>query len=693
MNSKKNSKQDEWRHKLLLFVSGLMLFETLTGLFIYFLPFGISNQVNVIVHTIIGLVFIIPFAWYQVRHWKVYKTMRLNYFVLTGYIMMVIMIVLIVTGVVLTYQAIFTSKISKMWDLLHVVSTFALIAFIIPHIIFIMVRDYKARVIEAMVPVLKSQRNYITGTLSVVFILFAIIALWSYGYEPIKWMNNFPEDYSYVYGEDRPFAPSLATTQSGGAYDTRSLSGSQSCGTTGCHEEIVKEWEVSAHRYAAMDVGFQTVQAVMGEQNGAESTRYCGGCHDPISLFSGNKNIYTAEDELTNVAGYQEGVSCIACHAIKETDVKGNANYVMSQPNRYMYEIHEGKTAKFISDFLIRSYPEYHVESLQHKMFKSPEFCAACHKQFIDEEINNVGWVQLQNQYDNWRKSHWNTPGDPTKTIECRECHMPLVESNEPASGDDLDYNRTPDDGKHRSHRFLAANQFMPLALDLPGAEEQVALTEKWLRGEFEIPEIADKWEKGPAVPLELSLPDEIQAGEEIKIVAIITNNKVGHDFPTGPIDIIQAWVELVVTDQNGNIVYSSGTIDEKHFVEPGSFIFKVEPVDQYGNLIDKHNLWEMVGVRYKRAMFPGFSDKAEYTFVCPSTIVTMEDSLQNKSNFKLLAPESNVTELHVKAELKYRKFDQYLLNFLYGEDSGLTAPITTLSEDSKIVIVNPKKS
>ena len=45
--------------------------------------------------------------------------------------------------------------------------------------------------------------------------------------------------------------------------------------------------------------------------------------------------------------------------------------------------------------------------------------------------------------------------------------------------------------------------------------------------------------------------------------------------------------------------------------------MFKAEPVDQYGNLIDRHNLWEMVGVRYRRSLFPGFSDTAEYAFRC----------------------------------------------------------------------------
>ena len=46
------------------------------------------------------------------------------------------------------------------------------------------------------------------------------------------------------------------------------------------------------HRYAAMDTVFQGIQEVMAKQNGPESTRYCGGCHDPVSLFSGAKNMF-----------------------------------------------------------------------------------------------------------------------------------------------------------------------------------------------------------------------------------------------------------------------------------------------------------------------------------------------------------------------------------------------------------------
>ncbi|MEJ2312796.1 MAG: cytochrome b/b6 domain-containing protein [Gemmatimonadales bacterium] len=689
----------EWRRKLLICVSGLLVFETLTGLSIYLLPFSVSNQVMVLLHTAIGLVFLVPFAWYQIRHWRLYQPRRMSHVKLTGYFAMGATIVAIVSGLVLTWQAVFQTRISYGWDLMHIVATFALIASVLPHVVVLIVRASRPENGALTAPILAGAKRFGMGTLIVAAPLFVVAALLAWAYEPPELVNELPADYSYVYGPDRPFAPSLARTSTGDAFDARSLGGSESCGTSGCHEEILREWQVSAHRYSAMDVAFQTVQTVMAEQNGAESTRYCGGCHDPISLFSGAKNVFN--DDLTGLVGYQEGVSCIVCHAIRETDVKGNANYVIDRPDRYMFELDEGETPRFFRDFLIRSYPRYHIETLQHRLFKSPEFCAACHKQFIDEEINQVGWVQLQNQYDNWRTSRWNEPGDPETTIECRECHMPLADSGDPASGDEADYNRTANDGRHRSHRFLAANQFMPLALQLEGAEEHVELTERWLQGRLDIPEIAHKWRSGPAVPLELVVPDTVEAGEEVNLQAVITNNKVGHDFPTGPLDIIQAWVEIVVTDQDGNVVFESGHRDAQHFIEPGSFIFKAEPVDQYGKLIDRHNLWEMVGVRYRRALFPGFSDRAEFAFSCPASMIAPQEGVGAGASdpvaeaaapldqqVEFTVPPGRITSLHVSAKLMYRKADQFLLNFLFGEDSGITAPVTVMSADEKTIQV-----
>ena len=153
--------------------------------------------------------------------------------------------------------------------------------------------------------------------------------------------------------------------------------------------------------------------------------------------------------------------------------------------------------------------------------------------------------------------------------------------------------------------------------------------------------------------------------------------------------DIIQAWVELKVKDDAGNVVYTSGTRDERHFIEPGSFIFKAEAVDQYGNLIDRHNLWEMVGVRFRRALFPGFADAAEYSFPCPSNVRTDVAPPPDSEEFQFKTPQSGPGLLHVQAKLQYRKIDQFLLNYLMGEDSGLTSPITTISEASGTIRIS----
>jgi hypothetical protein len=689
-------RQEEWGRRLMAIVLAWLLFEALTGLSIYFLPFSVPNQWMVLIHTGFGILLLIPVFAYQVRHLRVTWERPLTSIKVMGYLAAAATLVAIASGIVLTVQAVAATRISYAWDAAHVVSTFALLAFTLPHVGVILLRDRRAgRRIEAE-GLLAAQRRALRRSGAALLAMgLTVVAAW--GLYPGDRLNDvFPADYSYRYGKDRPFAPSLATTATGGAYDPRSFAGSESCGTSGCHEEIAAEWRVSAHRWAAMDPAFQRIQGEMAKQNGPESTRYCGGCHDPISLFSGAKTIFN--EKLTGLHGYDEGVACLVCHSIRKTDLQGNAHFVIAQPSRYLFELREGRTARFLRDVLIRAYPRQHTADLSKRLFKTPEYCAACHKQFVDQEVNNVGWVQLQNQYDNWRKSRWNHPDDPRRTIECRECHMPLQASADPASGDSLDYNRSAGDRRHRSHRFLGANQVMPVLLKLPGGEEQAALVEKWLRGAYEIPEIADKWTAGPVVGLELVAPEEVAPGGEVRLRAILTSNKVGHDFPTGPLDIIQSWVEIRVTDAGGREIFTSGTVDDRHFIRPGAFMFKAEPVDQYGNLIDRHNLWEMVGVRYRRSLFPGFSDVAEYTFLCPGSAGAAGGAAagagnpagERREDREFSAPAATRGPLRVVARLLYRKADQYLLNFMFGEGSGLTTPITEMARAEAVIRVGP---
>jgi cytochrome c554/c'-like protein len=659
-----------------------LLFEGATGLLVTLAPFHGAVQWGLLLHTAIGLALLAPLTWYLWVHWRDYRRYNLSDSVLLGYVATIAVLACAVSGLVVTWQGLFAERMTPAWRQVHLWSTWTLLGTASVHVVLVLARSRREKVAR---PALRTAAWTLGATVAGLLLVLVGVA----AYPGPTYVNELPKDYVFLYGKNRPFAPSLARTATGGAFDDDSLANSETCGTAGCHSQILAEWRPSAHRYAAMDPLFQKVQSVMAEQNGPESTRYCGGCHDPISLFSGTKNLFVKN--LTGLHGYQEGVSCLTCHGIRKTDLRGNANYVMTQPPAYLWQWQSKGAGKLASDFLIRTYPDQHRE-LSKRLFKAPEYCAGCHKQFIDQEVNRVGWVQLQNQYDNWKSSHWFVEGNPQRTVECRECHMPLVDSHDPARGDDLDYNRSASDGKHRSHRFVAANSLVPKMLQMDGWQEQVRLTESWLQGRTKIPEIAKKWRDGPVVTLALEVPESAEPGGKLPVRVVLTANKVGHDFPTGPLDIIQSWVELHVVDSAGRSVFSSGVRDERNFIEPGSFLFKAEPVDQHGNLIDRHNLWEMVGVRYRRSLFPGFSDTFEYMIDCPAALASATRSAPRASGTQSVrqidVPLAAPGHYRVEAALLYRKVDQYLINFLLGEDSGLTAPVIEMTRASASVRV-----
>ena len=52
-----------WRAPLAITVAGWLLFEILSGLLILFLPFGLTPQFTVVVHTGVGCLFLLPYSY------------------------------------------------------------------------------------------------------------------------------------------------------------------------------------------------------------------------------------------------------------------------------------------------------------------------------------------------------------------------------------------------------------------------------------------------------------------------------------------------------------------------------------------------------------------------------------------------------------------------------------------------------
>ena len=657
-------------------LSGALIFLALTGLAIWLLPFSVPIQMSVLVHTLLGLAIVIPLTLWQLSHWLATRKAKRSFRKICAYTGFWTMAVVTVSGLVLTWQAMFGLFTSHLWDQLHLWSGIAALPFLGYH-----VWPHARKAGEPLrnglnglsaegqfvLPDFRPGRRHmwLASGLTVVALgaVVGALAMVYQAYRPDFSHYALPAGYKMPYGKD-PFAPSMAKTASGGPVAPQLLAGSKSCGAAGCHTEIYREWDADSHRWSSEDKGFQAVQAALIHAEGAPAARYCAGCHDPVSLLSGYKNASTSIE----APGFKEGASCVVCHAMRRVDVQGNGNYVWGPPKPYLFEYAGAGRASAVTHFLIRAYPRQHNEDYDLALTKDTASCGACHKQFIDKEINHVGWVQLQNQYDDWKHGKWNTDPNPAHRLRCQQCHMYYQEAPSVALADPYDV-KAGLGLKHRNHWFAAGNQWMPEEIHSPDAAGQTQRVTEWLEGKKYIPEIANVWPKGPVLPIKIVPPQPVRPDGKAAFRVVISNNKAGHSFPTGPLDLIRAWVEVKVSDPAGRVIFHSGELLPDDHLEPGTFVLKAEGVNAEGNEIVRHDLWHYVGAKWKRAIFPGYSDMYEYKFTVPRDVKG---------------------SLTIAARLRYRKANQYFMDFAFP-GKHLQTPITDLSRDSvEVPIASP---
>ncbi len=657
--------------------------EAVTGLWILLAPFSLLAQLQVLLHGIAGVLLLGPFAIYQVRHWQTWRDQTLSVVGLLGYGALALTLTCLSSGLAVTVQALFGSRVSPFWDQVHLVTGLATATVVIAHLVAAWLRrGSPLRLLHGLGPKLRHRMLALTGALVGVYATLMLTA---------SFLPQIPvhltardgytlPEYAQQFAEYRgnPFAPTYATTVDGNFINPEMLAHSSSCGTTGCHEEILAEWEPSAHRFSAMNPPFQAVQRNFAADRSAADTRYCAGCHDPISLFAGAKDIHNLS---LSAPGMQEGISCAVCHSIAQVDQRGNADYVLVPPHKYLGENGAG-LAKRVSDFLIRAYPRQHLIDYDRNLLRTPEFCGACHKQFIPEALNRFGASPSQNQFDEWRKSHWIDEGNPDKSLSCRDCHMRLVPgSRDPGAGEGGDLRRSADDGAHRHHGTIGTNFFMAEVLKLPHWEKHRALTEAWIKGETVLPEIAHLWPEGPVAPIEIVAPDSAPRGAPLELQVIVRNRKIGHNFITGPLDFLRAWVHLTVTDATGTVLAEFGGIDpvtrriqdetgiEHRSGRPrdeGTLVLEGVPLDEEGRPLLRHELWRKAGGSGNRSIFPRYADKQTYHIGIPADAVG---------------------PLTVTASLNFRRYRQEFLDLVIPEmerDSGVLQP--TVTKDTAVL-------
>ena len=575
---------------------------------------------NVLFHVGLGVILIIPFSIYTYRQFKQIPIL--------GQIGIIGIAVGIISG---GYLMIVGATTPYRWLLItHIVSVSTGSILLCVHLL----RDK-----DLLTPLFK---KISIGVLTVV-VLFPIGAKLTQHYLPNEtYLVENPalpptSMYEEGGGTTGHFFPASVETETGDLIPTDFFLTSETCATKGCHPDIYRQWNESAHHFSSFNNQWYRKSIIyMQEVNGIQPSKWCGGCHDPAILLNGVMDRPIRENLHTPAA--QAGLACTACHSIEKVkDTMGNSGYVIKYPPLHDIAASDNPVIRNLHNYLIRLDPEPHKKSFLKPFHRenTAEFCSTCHKVHLDEPVNNFRWLRGFNDYDQWQKSGVSHQGAlsfyyPETAKKCVDCHMPLVDSTDAGNIN----------GKVHNHRFPAANTALPFVNQHP---EQLKAVTDFLQDDVVT---LDLFADGTPIPRDGT---EVTRGESTRIDVVVRTRSVGHRFPAGTIDAFDIWLEVKATDENGKIVFWNGRIaapDGNGPVDPGAHFYRAYMLDAHGNLINKRNAWAARTVLYSNTIPPGAADTARYRLEIPPDCGNL---------------------LTVEAKLNYRKFNWWHTQWAYA--------------------------
>lgn len=603
-------------------VHGILLAVLLTGLVLLASePPALLGQFALLAHVFVGLVYLALVIPYLVVHFCRTLALRRATMIISGLTILLTMCLGLASG---TYMAIVGQSERLAWlPRAHLWLAFALVVFVMLHLILHVWLFPKHRKLSGRARFVSLRPGFgqrvMAGNAVIVCLVLLGYFIYLSGHQPGS-PQPMVKDYAYSYSE-HPFRPSQTETYSGGFVRMQEIADSQKCLI--CHQEIGEQWLSSMHRWAAADPSYVTNIILLAKNKGIEATRYCEGCHAPVALLTGMLSPGGEHGGVAGSVGFVNGVNCMGCHGIHSlVHLKGVASYQFKPASGYLFQLAEDGIRAWLNQYLINLSPNLHKRDMMAPVLTEPKMCAACHSQFMDKDMNDWGWVQMQDDYRAWLKSQYSGQHQPTfasaSRLACRDCHMPLIKADDPSADNQ---------GLVRSHHFTAANSFVPL---LSGDQAQFERVKRFLQANrlritIDKPYRSDLPQSQQFVDESLREPSEGQMllylGEQLKVQVAVSNIGVGHDFPGGTIDINQAWIEFVVTDAQGQQVFASGIVDDEGELPPTTHQYHSLPVDRKGQLVWRHDLFNMVGESFRRVIPAGGADIAEYTFSVPAWV------------------------------------------------------------------------
>lgn len=342
-----------------------------------------------------------------------------------------------------------------------------------------------------------------------------------------------------------------------------------------CHPKHYDEWAASMHAYASRDPVFIAMNKRMQEE-APENAKFCVQCHAPMAL---RENKITNFADLSDVPKQYQGVTCYFCHnAVNVKDDHFNANIDLANDT-----IMRGAL-----DNPVQAAAPHGVSPAKSKWhdpqtIESSTLCGTCH------DIQAPSGKFIERTFQEYMMSISSKPG-AGKFNSCQDCHMKKKPREEPAA-------MVEGVGNRRVHSHLFPAVDVALTPDMPNQDALRAAIEKselqaCTMSQFTV-EYGANWVPGPPFNFVVTI-------EQL----------AGHSFPSGASADRRLWLEIVATDENGQVVLETGRIadgeveqkpkDDPKYDEQFK-PFRDHLIDAEGN--ETHMFWEAVD--YKSDLLP----------------------------------------------------------------------------------------
>ncbi len=441
----------------------------------------------------------------------------------------------------------------------------------------------------------------------------------------------------------------------------------------------------------------------------------CASCHMPMARF-------TAKAVGTSGAVFQhlpvapavtqgdilasDGVSCAMCHQITEeklgTEESFTAGFVVDMQTplgqRAVYgpfEIDAGRRR------VMQSSAQFIPTTKSH--LQDAAFCASCHTLYthaLGPDCEVVGELPEQVPYLEWKHSAYR------ESRTCQSCHMPVLQ--EPTAVTSV--LGLPREA-FSQHVFRGGNFFMPKLFSRYRVELGVEAMPSELTRTMELTE-AHLQTKTAQVEIR-------QAGvrNDRLQVEVSVKNLAGHKLPTA-YPSRRVWLELVVRDKDGRMIFTSGKLDKDGSIEGNdndtdserfephySVIENPEQVQIYEAIMVDHQgqvtTGLLSGVRYikdNRLLPEGFDKKTAHEDIAVHGAAAEDTNFNDKGDLILysIATDKSQSPYHVEVMLRYQpiayRWAQNLSTYKAMETERFVGYYNEMAHESIVILAQDQK-